>query len=164
MKEFFESNKIFLGIVIAGALVAGAIYFSGNSSGEPAKTSINENLSARALSVSRENAETLPVAADNSTVGSCIPFKDAGKHVGEKTCVTGTALQVFTSAKGTTFFDFCANYKTCPFTAVVFASDAAKFSNLSQYEKKTVEISGLLTTYQGKAEIILNEPAQIKIR
>ena len=53
--------------------------------------------------------------------------------------------------------------KTCPFGAVIFVSDASKFPSPDQYTGKDVEITGFITAYQGRAEIVLKSPAQIKI-
>ena len=54
---------------------------------------------------------------------SCISFVEAGKHIGAHRCVTGKVLHVKRGERGVHFFDFCADYRTCPFTVVVFASD-----------------------------------------
>jgi hypothetical protein len=84
--------------------------------------------------------------------------------VGEYACVAGRVDHVYTSKKGTIFINFCPDYKTCPFGAVIFGSDAYKFPNPNQYEGKTVEITGLIRSYQGRPEIALNDPGQIKIK
>ena len=88
-------------------------------------------------------------------------YTEAVDHIGEKATVSGTVQKVFTSKSGTVFLDFCENFQTCTFSAVIFASDVSKFRNLSQYERK-VRLSGLIKSYQGKAEIILNGPEQIE--
>ena len=102
---------------------------------------------------------TVPLSPDN-----CINYTGAGKHVGEYACVIGKVNNVYTSSKGNNFLNFCANYKTCPFSAVIFNSDSYKFSDIQSYNKKVVEISGLVKTYKGRAEIIINDPSQIKIK
>ena len=88
-------------------------------------------------------------------------YAEASGHIGETAWVTGKIVEVFTSATNTTFLDYCANYKTCPFTAVIFASDKSKFPNLLQYQGKEITIKGEIKTYQGRAEIILSDPRQI---
>lgn len=93
-----------------------------------------------------------------------INFTEAGNFVGENKTVRGLVVKVYYSAKSdTTFLDFCSSYQGCPFSSVVFSSDKSKFGNINQYEGKTVEITGLIKTYKGAAEIILNNPNQIKI-
>ena len=88
-------------------------------------------------------------------------YTEAIDHVGEKATVSGTVTKVFTSKSGTVFLDFCEDFATCPFSAVIFASDVTKFQDLTQYERK-LSITGLIKSYQGKAEIILSSPEQIR--
>lgn len=93
-----------------------------------------------------------------------IDYTQATNFVGENKTVQGQVVKVYYSAKSdTTFLDFCSSYQGCPFSSVVFSSDKSKFGNINQYEGKTVEITGLIKTYKGSAEIILNSPSQIKI-
>lgn len=90
-----------------------------------------------------------------------INFTQAGSHIGETAKITGKVVRVYTSAGGTTFFDYCSNYKSCPFSAVVFASAKAKFSNLTQYQGRDITVKGKISSYQGQAEMVLNNPDQI---
>ncbi|MGD0077735.1 MAG: thermonuclease family protein, partial [Sedimentisphaerales bacterium] len=90
-------------------------------------------------------------------------YNEASEHVGEYACVAGKVDHVYTSQKGTVFINFCPDYKTCPFGAVIFDPDAYKFSNPKQYEGKTVEITGLIRAYQGRPEIIIKDTGQINI-
>jgi micrococcal nuclease len=92
-----------------------------------------------------------------------IDYTEAPNYVGEYACVSGKIDHVYTSKKGTIFLNFCQDYKTCPFGVVIFGEDAHKFPNPQQYEGKTVEITGLIKSYQGRPEIILNDLGQIKI-
>ena len=145
MNDFTEKNKTFFAIVISGIVVAGLFYHF-LSKPAPPKTS-------SASAPQNLNLET-----------SCLNFSEAPNYIGETKCVSGKVDNVFISEKGNIFLNFCSNYKTCPFTAVIFSSDADKFSNPRQFKGKTVEITGLIKTYQGRPEIILNAPNQIKIK
>lgn len=91
-------------------------------------------------------------------------YADASQHIGEYAVIEGTVVSVYTSKKGTTFFDYCREYDTCPFSAVIFSSDASKFGALSAYEGKTLRITGVISSYQGRAEIIIDDPSRIEIR
>jgi hypothetical protein len=95
--------------------------------------------------------------------GGCLALSDAGRHTGENTCVEGRVLRVFTSRSGTTFLDFCQDYRHCPFTSVIFAADRSKFGNLGSLAGRTVNILGEITTYNGRAEIIIRDPKQIRV-
>jgi len=90
-----------------------------------------------------------------------IDYTEAPRHVGEYASVRGTLVRAYTSASGTVFLDFCKNYKTCAFSGVIFADDAAQFGDLSRYEGSVVTLTGKVASYQGKAEIVLSDPNQL---
>ncbi len=92
----------------------------------------------------------------------CVDFHDAAAHAGEVGCVSGRVLRVYTSRAGNTFLDFCSDYRTCPFTSVIFSSDKEKFGNLQSLAGQRIEIHGAITVYQEKPEIIIRDPEQIK--
>ena len=95
--------------------------------------------------------------------GGCVALRDAGLHTGENTCVEGRVLRVFTARSGSTFLDFCQDYRNCSFGSVIFAADRSKFGNLGLLEGRTVEILGEITTYNGRAEIVIRNPKQIRV-
>jgi DNA/RNA endonuclease YhcR with UshA esterase domain len=143
MKAFLEKNKIPIAIITAALIIAAAIW-----------------LSKRSPSAGSENAQSAQPVRPASTR---IKFADAPDYIGTTVCVTGKVNHVSTSEKGTIFINFCADYKSCPFGAVIFESVASKFPNPDQYTGKNVEITGFITTYQGRPEIVLDNPDQIKI-
>ena len=102
-------------------------------------------------------ARRVPAAAT-----SCVEIGDVGSQVGKSGCVTGQVVRVFTSRAGNTFLDFCPDFRTCPFTSVIFASDKNKFGDLDSLEGKPVQIWGDITVYEGRAEIIIHDPQQIR--
>jgi len=52
-------------------------------------------------------------------------------------------------------------YPNQAFTVFIRSSSAAQFPNPQQYEGRTVSVSGKITLYKGKPEIIVNSPSQI---
>jgi hypothetical protein len=88
-------------------------------------------------------------------------MNEASSHVGEYAEVTGTLIDAYVSASGTVFLDFCKNYKSCPFSGVIFADDAKAFGDLSRYAGHTITLTGTITSYQGTAEIKLTSPGQL---
>lgn len=90
-----------------------------------------------------------------------IPYTDAPNHIGSTASVRGTLIKAYTSASGTVFLDFCKSYKTCPFTAVIFADDVKKFSDLSKYAGQNITLTGKISSYQGTAEVVLSDPSQL---
>ncbi|GEM_PF-1334125 len=93
--------------------------------------------------------------------GKAYPYTEAKNHIGESTGISGTVVKVFTSSTNTTFLDFCATSKTCPFTAIVFKEDVSKLPNLTKYQGKSIIVSGIVRLYNGQAEIIISDPLQI---
>jgi hypothetical protein len=93
--------------------------------------------------------------------GGCVDFQEAGKHTGEQACISGRVLRVFTSKTGNTFFDFCADYRNCSFTSVVFASDRPKFGDLGSLQGRNIELRGQVRVYRNQPEIVVNDPGQI---
>ncbi len=89
-------------------------------------------------------------------------FREAGSHIGEEACVSGQILRVFVSRASNTFLDFCVDYRNCPFTSVIFSSDRGKFGDLQTLRGRQVEIRGPVTLYDGRAEIVIRDPDQIR--
>jgi hypothetical protein len=75
-------------------------------------------------------ATSLPATASSS----CIPITDAGKHIGATKCGSGKVVRVKAGARGVHFFDSCEDYRTCPFTVVVFASDLKQIGDVRRLE------------------------------
>jgi hypothetical protein len=117
-----------------------------------------ENILKRLLDAYRGNAAA--GAAAPVSIGM-IDYTQASGHVGDYASVRGTLVDAYTSKSGTVFLDFCRSYKGCPFSGVIFADDVKKFGDLSTYEGNVVTLTGKISSYEGKAEIILSDPKQI---
>ncbi len=163
MKNFFEKNKVPLTIIIAGFLIAGAIWLSKRPAPVRPQSVIDRQPSPLQLPKTVEPPQLPKTVEPEQQPAVRIDYTEAGNHIGEYACVSGTVDHVYTSRKGTIFLNFCPDYKTCPFGAVVFGSDAYKFLNPRQYKGRAVEITGLISSYKGQPEIILRDPGQIKI-
>jgi len=86
---------------------------------------------------------------------------EAARHVGETATITDRVDGVHQSGKGNIFLNMGGKYPNQAFTAFIPSSSAAQFSNPQQYEGRTVGVSGKITLYQGKPEIVVNSPSQI---
>ena len=95
--------------------------------------------------------------AQSSNYTAC----DAAKHVGETATITDTVEGVHQSGKGNIFLNMGGKYPNQCFTAFIPSSSAPQFTNPQQYEGRTVAVSGKITLYKGKPEIIVNSPSQI---
>jgi len=92
----------------------------------------------------------------------CHPMTEAPKLIGGTVCITGTVVKVSQSQRsGTHFLNFCADYRECPFSVVVFPRDLANVGDVRWLEGKVVEITGRVKEYKGKAEIVLNDVRQL---
>ena len=101
----------------------------------------------------------IPAAAQ---VISC---SDAQSHVGQYITVECAVSEVHHAASGSaTFIDMGDRYPNNIFTAVIFKDDASKFPNVDSLDGKTIDVTGMLGRYKGKPEIILKDPAQIKVK
>jgi hypothetical protein len=92
----------------------------------------------------------------------CIPFAQAAKHLGETRCVSGKVLHVKTGNGGITYLDFCEDFRMCSFTVVVFARNLKDVGDVRQLAGKDVEIHGQIKSYDGRAEIILEQVKQLR--
>ncbi len=126
---------------------------------DPAIRQAYENILLKLLEAYKGNRAAAGAAATVSA--GTIPYSEAPKHIGEQASVQGTLVKAYTSASGTVFLDFCASYKSCPFSGVIFADDAKAFGDLSRYAGRAITVTGKITSYQGQAEMILSDPSQI---
>ena len=97
-----------------------------------------------------------------AAAAKCLPLGEAGKHIGDTTCVTGKVLTVSESPNGAWFLNFCDDYRQCPFTVVAFARDLRDVGDVRLLAGKQIEIHGKIREYQGRAEIILRDRKQLR--
>ena len=86
---------------------------------------------------------------------------EAAKHVGEIATITDSVDGVHQSGKGNIFLNMGGKYPNQAFTAFIPSSSAAQFSNPQQYEGHAVSVSGKITLYRGKPEIIVTNVSQL---
>ena len=103
-----------------------------------------------------------PGAAAESA--ACVPYSGATALVGKPSCITGRVLKVFTSKAGNTYLDFCEDYRSCPFSSVIFSEDRSKFGDLLFLQGQVVEIRGLVSFYKDRPQMIIRGPDQLKLR
>lgn len=97
-----------------------------------------------------------------------ITADQASKHIGDKITVCGLVAQATTVqyARGIpTFINLDKKYPDQPFTIVIWGKDLGKFSNLLRKLKKSGQIcvTGTITEYRGKPQIVADNPNQIEI-
>ena len=87
---------------------------------------------------------------------------EAKTHVGQTVTVTGPVGSVSTLRSGMTFINMGGRYPDNAFTAVILTADKAKFPDLRGLDGKTVEVTGAVSLYRGKPEIVLKTADQMK--
>ena len=90
--------------------------------------------------------------SDNS---SYISPSDASNYVGQYETVRFNVGYTFTDSAGTEFLDQYQNYAT-GFVVTIFSSELRNFSvdPASTYEGSTVDVSGMVSTYNGYIQIL----------
>jgi len=91
----------------------------------------------------------------------CLPIDQARSHIGETQCVTGKVLRVKQGSRGVTFFDFCEDFRVCPFTVVIFPGHLKDVGDVRQLANKVIEVHGPLQAYDGRAEIVVEQLRQL---
>jgi DNA/RNA endonuclease YhcR with UshA esterase domain len=91
-----------------------------------------------------------------------INYTDAPNHIGKQVVISGKVNNIFVSKTNTTFINFCKDYRSCPFSAVIFAEDRSQFGDLEKLIGETVQISGIVNEYKGNPQIVLKNPSQLK--
>lgn len=144
-KSFFLASIIIAIAIIVGFYVHGVAQRGGSAPTAPAPSTSTP--SARPPSSGRLQV---------------IDFRDAPKYIGQEVTVRGKVVKV-SKPRETTFINFCIDYRNCEFAAVIFKSAAEKFPDVFSWEGKTVEITGRIKEYKGSAEIILDDPSQVRV-
>jgi hypothetical protein len=94
--------------------------------------------------------------------------EEAAKHIGENARVCGLVASATYAANVTTaptFLDFGNPYPNQIFTAVILGSDREKFGTPElTLRGKQICVAGVIFLYQGKPQMILQDPNQISER
>ena len=92
---------------------------------------------------------------------ACSSFTEARKLVGTKQCIRGRVVRVSPAGEGRTFLDFCEDSRACAFTVVVFDEDRHHVGTVESLVGSTIEIRGKIRDHEGRAEIVLEDAAQL---
>lgn len=86
----------------------------------------------------------------------------AKDHVGSVVTVKGFVAEVHKSEK-VEYLNFVEKFPENPFSGVIFSSSFKDFGDITIYEGKNVELTGRVTVYKGKPQIIMDSKEQVKI-
>jgi hypothetical protein len=107
-----------------------------------------------------EQQSTAAFAEDDA---DCVPFSRALERAGQMACVTGKVVEVHTTKTGTTYLNFCRDYRDCNFSVYVLAGDARRLRDVRVLQGREIRITGLVTQYGHKAEMRWRKPEQLLV-
>lgn len=107
-------------------------------------------------------AATAPVRAEDATPIT-IQASEAAAHVGETATVVGVLTNVHKTSGKSVLWDIGAKYPDNPMTVYVNKRDTDTVPDVTPLIGKTLAITGLIKTYQGKPEIAVTDPKQVAV-
>jgi DNA/RNA endonuclease YhcR with UshA esterase domain len=88
---------------------------------------------------------------------------DAAKdNVGKEAVVSGTVAEI-SKAQNLIRLNLDKAFPNQPFTAIIFARNTNGFGDLEALKGKKIEVSGKITEYRGRPQIILTSTNQLKL-
>ena len=100
------------------------------------------------------------LSAFGTLVAGTISPEEAKVHVGEMVTVSGH-VDEFHAAARASFLDMGGRYPHETFSAVSFPKSGISLDELSHFEGKSISVTGKITLYHGRPEIILTSLGQI---
>lgn len=91
-----------------------------------------------------------------------IPANAAKDHIGEQKTVTGKIVEV-NRAEKLVRLNLDQPFPRQTFTIVIFASQTNQFQDLDALQGKTIEVSGKITEYRQRPQMVLTSTNQIRI-
>jgi hypothetical protein len=98
----------------------------------------------------------------SGALADCLPIEKAPEAAGKTACIRGTVVKAAPTRNGSFHLDFCADYRTCPFTVFVPAASLRNVGDVRELQGKEIEIEGKVQRYAGHAEIVLKELRQLR--
>jgi hypothetical protein len=93
-----------------------------------------------------------------------ISIKDAPNYINQTVTVCDSVYGT-KALDNITFLNFGGNFPKAPLTIVIFKANRSKFPQEPAllFDKKRICITGKITEYKGKLQVVLNEVGQVKI-
>jgi len=86
----------------------------------------------------------------------------AKEHIGAQAVVKGTIVEVNVGER-IVRLNFDQPYPEMSFTAVIFPANTNQFPEVEKLKGKTAEISGKITAYRERPQIVLTSSNQVKV-
>ena len=113
------------------------------------------------------NAEVKKDTSENKSSGETsalqkITSKEVKKHIGDSLRITGYIADIYLGEK-VAYLNFENKFPKNVFSCAIFSGKFDEFGDLSKFKNRTAEVTGRITTYKNKPQIILESKDQIKI-
>ena len=98
--------------------------------------------------------------------GQVVPLDSVRSHEGTLTTICDKVWDTFVSKTGNIYLNYGGTFLNNSFTAVIFAKDTANFKEFKPQEflkGKKVCVTGTVTIYKDKPQIVIKNPNQIRI-
>jgi DNA/RNA endonuclease YhcR with UshA esterase domain len=102
-------------------------------------------------------------AQDKEKKSDVFPAKDAKGKVGETITVEAKVAEV-NKTERIVRINLDARFPKQELTLVIFSSNFSKFEEVEKLEGKTVRVTGKVTEYQKRPQIVLDSKEQLKVQ
>src|SRR5690348_16732685 len=90
------------------------------------------------------------------------PDSEASAHTGETATIEGVVKGTPVTVNRTQFLDFGDTYPNQDFSDAIWAPDAAQFKSMTSNYGKRVAVTGKITLYRGKPEMVLTSADKLQ--
>lgn len=87
---------------------------------------------------------------------------EAAAYLGKAVVLKGFVVEINKREK-VAYLNFTEKFPENPFAAVIFADNFEEFQDMNEFVNKNVEITGRVSVFKGKPQIILSNRSQLKI-
>jgi DNA/RNA endonuclease YhcR with UshA esterase domain len=105
---------------------------------------------------------TIGRSQETNSATRSISAREARAHVHESATVKGKIAEVYRTER-VVHLNFERAFPDQPFTAVIFANRTNLFPKIDDLKNKTVEVTGTITEYRNRPEIILTRTNQLRV-
>lgn len=88
---------------------------------------------------------------------------EAAVNIGKLVTVEGLIVEV-TKRDKVAYLNFVEKFPENPFTAVIFSKRFEDFGDLNRFKNKNAEVTGIVSEFRNKPQIVLDDVSQIKIK
>ncbi len=159
-----KTAKLIL-VLLCINLSAGCVRDNGSNAVKEKKNDIRDNNipgNKDAEVSSPESGNANYTGSGEKTGMEIISSQEVKFHIGDSLTIRGYVADIYLSDK-VAYINFENKFPKNIFSCAVFENRFNDFGDLSKYKEKTVEVTGKITTYKNKPQVILNSKDQIRI-